>query len=272
MIPKAIMDPHQLSAAKLEFEFRRSTLVEWAKAPSTQMDPLDRHEIIKYLADGLQPDRPEDVPSLMKAFLKSCYSYSVLRKFSTAVLGEIPTPVKMDVLLERTFSEKAFLEDQTWLPPNLKKAALSIQQRRNFDLKSKKPLPRMLRVMLDGSDQMTRRLNNGLGAFYEELDRLSASTPEDMWSYVEEFAKPIYHVGPALICDFIKEIGFIRFVKVDHHFLKQFPGLFGEAQACSRLSAKKHFVLSQRIADALGYQPYYLDRILYEWGRYGRID
>ena len=162
------------------------------------------------------------------------------------------------------------MEDQTWFPQNLKKVAWSIQQREKYDLTSKQPRPRMVRVMLDGSDQMARRLDRGLNSFYESIEQVSASTPEAMWSFVEEFAKPIYNVGPALICDFVKEIGFLRFVKVDHHFLQQFPGLLGETQDCSRLSEKKHFILSQHLADALGIQPYYLDRILYEWGRYGR--
>ena len=264
------LEPRLVAAAKRELEIRRKTLVRLAQAPSTQMDPLDRHEIIKYLADGLQPERPDDVPSLMKAFLKSCYSYAVLRKFSTSILGEIPTPDRMGGLLESIFAEKSFLEDQTWFPQNLKKVAWSIQQREKYDLTSKQPRPRMVRVMLDGSDQMARRLDRGLNSFYESIEQVSASTPEAMWSFVEEFAKPIYNVGPALICDFVKEIGFLRFVKVDHHFLHQFPGLLGETQDCSRLSEKKHFVLSQQLADALGIQPYYLDRILYEWGRYGR--
>jgi hypothetical protein len=68
------LEPRQVAAAKRELEIRRKTLVLLAQSPSTQMAPLDRREIIKYLADGVQPDRPEDVPSLMKAFLKSCYS------------------------------------------------------------------------------------------------------------------------------------------------------------------------------------------------------
>ena len=264
------LNPSQVATAKRELEYRRNKLVQLAQTPSTQMDLLDRHEIIKYLADGLLPNRPEDVPSLMRAFLKSCYSYAVLRKFSTTILGEIPTPDTVGVLLERIFKEKAFLEEQTWFPNNLKKIALDIQQREKFDLTSNQPRPRMVRVMLDGADQMAKRLKKGVDPFYKSIEQVSASTPDVMWSFVEELAKPIYNVGPALICDFIKEVGFPRFVKVDHHFLQQFSGLFGKPQDDSRLSNKKHFVLSQQLADALGIQPYYLDRILYEWGRYGR--
>jgi hypothetical protein len=128
----------------------------------------------------------------------------------------------------------------------------------------------MVRVMLDGADQMAHRLQSGLRPFYESIQHVSASTPEAMWTFVEELARPIYNVGSALICDFIKEIGFLRFVKVDHHFLRQFPSLLGQSLGCSRMSNKKHFILSQELSDALGIQPFYLDRILYEWGRYGQ--
>lgn len=263
-------DPKELAAIKSKLEFRSKILVQLARDPLIQMNPLDRHEIIKYLADHRPPERPENIPTLMKAFLKSCYSYSVLRNFTASILGEIPTLDTMGILLERIFEEKAFLDDQNWLPKNLNNVAWNIQQCEKYDLNSKQFRPRMIRVMLDGSDQMNKRLSRGLKPFYESIENVSVSTPEAMWSFVEEFAEPIYHVGTALICDFAKEIGFVRFVKVDHHFLKQFHDLLGKTHNCSQLSDKKHFVLSLQIADILEIQPYCLDRILYEWGRYGK--
>lgn len=266
------IDQRQVVAVKEELARRREALIQLARSPSTPIDPLDRSEIVKYLAEGGRPERPEDVPSIMKAFLKSCYTYAVLRSFSTKILGEIPTPDTMPILLTRVFSEPAFKHDDTWLPPNLKDTALRIQEREHYDHTSREPRPRMIRVMLDGSEEMTKRLSQGLDNFFAALEQVSVSPPEEMWSFVKSFSRPIYHVGPALICDFIKEIGFLKFVKVDHHFLLQFSSLVPSLrEGCSRLSNKEHFVLSQQLADAVGMEPYYLDRILYEWGRYGNL-
>ena len=88
-----------------------------------------------------------------------------------------------------------------------------------------------------------------------------------MWALVEDFSKSIKQVGPALMCDFFKEIGFVRYVKVDHHFSKQFPKLVKQKEDCG-LSPKRSFILSQEIADAVGMTPFHLDSILYLWGRY----
>ncbi len=263
------LDSSQVAEAKRQLESRRSILVRLANDPSVEMDDLDRTEIIKYLANGLRPEQPSDIPSLMRSFIKSCYTYSVLRKYGTRVLGQIPTPGTIGLLLEMVFAESSFLDDETWYPKNLYAVAMNIQRQMQFDLTSNQPMPRMLRVMLDGSKEMAKRLASGLQPFYELIEQVSASSPEAMWKFVVNFAKPIYNVGPALICDFIKEIGFVRFVKVDHHFLGQFKGLFGGYEDCRHLSNKRHFLLSQWLADAVEIEPYYLDRILYEWGRYG---
>jgi len=126
----------------------------------------------------------------------------------------------------------------------------------------------MTRVMLDGTVEMSKRLEKGIDSFYRTVGSVSALSPEAMWKYVKDFGKPIGFVGPALLCDFLKEIGVFRFVKVDHHFLNEFPRLLG-VQDCKTMGEKQHFILSQTVADAVGIIPFYLDRILYEWGRYG---
>jgi hypothetical protein len=90
-----------------------------------------------------------------------------------------------------------------------------------------------------------------------------------MWNLVNDFSAPIDQVGPALVCDFFKEIGFTRYVKVDHHFSKQFPKLIISRESC-KLNPKRSFILSQEIADTVYLTPFHLDSILYLWGRYGK--
>jgi hypothetical protein len=71
------------------------------------------------------------------------------------------------------------------------------------------------------------------------------------------------HVGPVLFCDFLKNIGFPEFVKVDYHFQKEFPNLTDE-----KLSIKKQFIRSLELCKILGVTPFYFDHLMYQWGRY----
>ncbi len=89
-----------------------------------------------------------------------------------------------------------------------------------------------------------------------------------MWELATEISKSINNVGVALICDFLKEIGFTRYVKVDHHFKREFPELISTSKKCKQ-SPKESFILSQELADSIGITPFHLDSILYLWGRYG---
>ena len=125
----------------------------------------------------------------------------------------------------------------------------------------------MISVILDGTKEMGQRLEFGIERFYHELEEINKSTGEEMWKYVAEFARQIYNVGTALICDFLKDIGCDRFVKVDHHFKKEFRSLLG-LNDCKKLSSKEHFIWSQEISNLLEMSPFHLDHLLYQWGRY----
>lgn len=263
---------HEIIQVRKELERRRGVLVGFAKNVNAKMDEIDRCEIIQYL-DHLQlPIRPETAPELMKMFVKSCFSYSILRKFCVASLGEIPTLNTIDECLARIFNLDSFRLVDTWFPGNLKNVAEAIQKKHQFDLDSNEPRPRMVRVMIDGSTEMAKRLKTGLPAFYQPLDKVTKQDPELMWEYVLEFSKNIYNVGPALICDFLKEIGYSQFVKVDHHFKKQFPALIHNGSSCRKLSPRKQFIQSLSLAKKLEMTPFHLDKILYIWGKYGMGD
>jgi thermostable 8-oxoguanine DNA glycosylase len=116
-----------------------------------------------------------------------------------------------------------------------------------------------------------RKLKNGLASFYKELDEINNKPAQNIWDYLLEFPKNIHNVGSALICDFIKGVGYKNFVKVDHHFKKEFPQLLGFAN-CDKLTAKEHFILSREITELLNISPFHLDHLLYQWGRYKKYE
>jgi len=120
--------------------------------------------------------------------------------------------------------------------------------------------------LLTGTKVLDKELSRGLDAFYKKIS--NANTPIAMWDLATEISASINNVGVALICDFLKEIGFTRFVKVDHHFKREFPKLISSSKTCKQ-SSRESFILSQELADSIGISPFHLDSILYMWGRYG---
>lgn len=242
-------------------------LVHESAAP---MEKLDRECIIEFLDKWETPPKPKSTILLMKTFFTSCFTYAPLRKYLSSVAGHILSPDCLPNCLAKIYSEKSFLHEHNWYPQEIYKIAGRIQQKEQFDLKSKQYKPRMIRVLLDGSKEMEQRLNHGINGFLKELDKTNEQSGAEIWKYVLEFQSNIYNVGTALICDFIKNIGYDRFVKVDHHFKKEFPELMGY-QSCKTLSPKEHFILSQEIADLLNMSPFHLDHLLYQWGRYKKL-
>jgi hypothetical protein len=257
----------KLKNIKNEFQKREKILITLSYKISIAMDNVDRRSIQNFFEKGNAPSRPNSILSLMKYFFTSCFSYAPLRKYLTSINGSIPSPNSIANCLSKVYQEKNFLLDEKWYPERLDNLAQKIQRTEKYDLLSKQFKPRMIRVLLDGSKEMSFRLKGGLVNFYNELEAINKSSPEVIWEYVTDFQKNIRNVGTALICDFIKDIGFTRFVKIDHHFQKEFPELLG-LENCNNLSPKQHFILSQQIADSIGMTPFHFDHLLYQWGRY----
>lgn len=265
------INQNEIKYVHAELMRRRDKLIRLAYDQNIQMDKLDRECIISFFEHWEIPKRPKNIPDLMKTFFTCCFSYAPLRKHLSSILGSLPTSSTLPSCLSIIYSENGFLIDQNWMPNKLHDIAVKIQQKENFDLKKIKFKPRMIAVILDGSMEMEKHLESGVEKFYQELKEINRSSGHEMWKFVSEFPRKIRNVGTALICDFLKDIGYDRFVKVDHHFKKEFPNLLGLSD-CKKLSSKVHFILSQDIANKLEISPFHLDHILYQWGRYKKYD
>jgi len=53
----------------------------------------------------------------------------------------------------------------------------------------------MISVILDGSQEIEKRLEYDIVNFYQELDGINNSTGEEIWKYVLKFPKNIHNVG-----------------------------------------------------------------------------
>ncbi len=237
----------------------QAKLIDCSRDDAFHMDPIERQRIRAYLERGESPTRPEDIPTLMKQFCVSAFSYAPLRNYLKQKAEGLPTRESIADVLFRVFDEHRFRNDSCWVPKRLGDLAARIQKRHRFDLSSRRFKPRIIRVLDTGSRKLREELKDGLDAFYKKVE--CVSEPSEMWKLANRLSEHISHVGPILVCDFLKEIGFARYVKIDHHFKKQLDGLVG-----CRLGQKESFILSQEIADSIGMTPFHIDYILYLCG------
>jgi hypothetical protein len=256
-----------INAIRQELERRRELLIHFSNDQTFPMDQVERSRIQSILEHWEIPVRPNDIPSLLKQFCVSAFSYAPLRKYLKTQIGVLPMRDTVALALSKAFINDEFLIDSNWFPESLYNLALRTQNICQFDLSRRQFRPRIIAVLLSGSIKLEQELNGGLDEFYARISKVSK--PAEMWKLVNDFSSAIDLAGPALICDFFKEIGFSRYVKVDHHFRKEFPQLLNEMKFCGQ-NPKQSFILSQEIADSVGVAPFHLDAIMYLWGRYGK--
>lgn len=263
---KRMTDPNLINQIRTEIEQRRKRLIDLSYQKSNPIIPIERERIEALLEKWESPSQPADVETLMKQFCVSAFSYAPLRKYLISIIGDIPMRDTIALTLSKVFNENEFLSDSSWSPISLHRLASKIQLREKFDLSRKLFKPRIISVLLSGTKFFEGELSHGLDGFYRKIS--SAKSPIEMWNLALEISESINNVGVALVCDFFKEIGFTRYVKVDHHFKREFPELLSTSRTCKQ-SPKESFILSQELADSIGITPFHLDSILYLWGRYG---
>jgi hypothetical protein len=252
---------------QLEIERRRTILINLSYDNSFDMVQSERIRIQSILEKWESPTRPADVRILTKQFCTSAFSYAPLRKYLASFIGNFPMRDTIHIALNKAFNNDSFLIDSNWSPESLRKLSLNIQAKDRYDLSRKQFKPRMISVLITGTEQLSNELKNGIDSFYKKIS--DVTSPPEMWELAKDFSVPISNLGPALACDFFKELGFTRYVKVDHHFRREFPELITYLKTCDQ-NPKESFILSQKIADSIGITPFHLDSILYLWGRYGR--
>jgi len=261
------LNEYEILSVKSELERRQELLIALAHDPTNEIDNVDRGNIIEHFEKGNPPARPREIQYLTKIFYASAFSYAPLRRYLQSLIGIVPSYEYVAEAIAIAFEEPAFTDHSNWTPQTILRLAEAIQSSEQYDLTSRQFKPRMISVFLTGSVKLNTELNNGLDGFYGKTEAIFKNGPEAMWKFVKAFSKPISNVGAALMCDFLKNIGFTRFVKIDHHMKKEFPRLLN-IESCRKMSELESFKLSQIVADKIGLTPFHLDHLLYQWGRY----
>ncbi len=252
---------------------RKSLLVGLAKnkgGKSGYLDETDRDHIISYLERDEIPERPQSAEYLLKVYASSSLSFPIVRRQLTPLIGKIPTPETIPHCLGEVFGAEEFQNDCYWTPSKMVDLTTKIKKRECFtdtDLSSLKTNPRILAILLDGANLLNKNLKIGLGEFYREVSEAIKKGPDETWRFVKKTSGSIRHVGPALICDFLKNIGFSEFVRVGGYFQREFPVLINEKM----MSEKRQFIMSLELCNELGIKPFHFDHIMYQWGRNKRF-
>lgn len=251
---------------------RRDLLVRLAKDdilidPACPMDETDRIHIIAYLEREEIPEKPKTIEELMKVFASSCLSQAIIRRQLTRLLGRIPTPETIPECLEIMFGAPDFRKDRYWTPTALPNLLVGIQKQEDWpdrDLRSLRVKPRIIAILTDGCAFFQKKLQRGLAPFYKEISAAIENGPEATWKFANRFSASIRHVGPATVCDYLKNMGFPDFVRVEGHFRKEFPELINE----NNMSQKQQFISSLVLCGEMDMRPFFFDHIMYQWGRY----
>lgn len=263
-----LQNPDALDILRKELDRRKIILTSLAEDSSKKMDESDREHILKYLRDGYLPERPNNIPCLLKEFASSGSSYSVTRNYLKTFIGKFPGPDNIAEALSQAFREDGFLKDNNWYPASLNALVDSICRKRNWanvNIGTKVPDSRILGLLKDGAGWFEKALVDGLDVYYKRIESRMTS-PELAWDYVTEFSSPIRQFGEALASDYLKNIGFHQYVKPDFHFLREFPQLAGLPE---KMKSRDQFIVAWHLSKFLGITAFYLDHLLYEWGRYG---
>jgi hypothetical protein len=160
--------------------------------------------------------------------------------------------------LSRLFESEALLDDENWKPGALQLlvAKLKVDVRDDFRL-------HVLNTIDAIAVEMQGELVSGLRKFYSRVEDGTKNGPEQAWAFMQDFTAGISGVGPVLMSDFLKNVGYPKFVKIDFHLKREFPSLLSGVKT----EARSLFIHAWHLCDELEMTPFTFDHIMYQWGR-----
>lgn len=268
----------RLLQIKKEILEKEKELIDQAQI-GNRLDTTHTDMVLNSIRDNRIPDHPKDLNRLMLQFITSALTYTVLREELKRQFKQIfdkdGYPVLDDYrfLLSKIFHETKFINETNWHPEKLLEIAEAIQGKNAYDLKSKKPKPRIIAVLLTAPPVINAIFGNNLQKKYEEIEKIqdipdAINRAVKLWSFAENVhkyeGKKIRNVGTALVCDFLKESGFKNYAKIDFQMIKAISDLIGGG--CKKFNNFDLFVATQWIAQNIEMTPFRLDKILYVHG------
>jgi len=240
-------------------------LITCAHDPLIQMDPVERRQIIEYLEEEKLPEKPTDEVRLMKEFVSSALSINQpphrIRNRLRSILGEISRYNTIDLCLYKLFGDPDFRVENNWMPHSLAQTANRLQKQ---ILKEDSFKKNVLTTIESIALTMQRELSSGLDRFYDHMSDELSHGPEQTWTFLKHFTSNISGVGPVLMSDFLKNIGFVEFAKIDQRLKTEFPKLASGLPT----TPDKIFIYIWHLCKKMKMSPFVFDYILYQWGNH----
>jgi hypothetical protein len=247
-----------------ELERRKKLLIDYAHDQSVSIDPTERRHIIEFIEHENLPKKPTNEIQLLKEFVSSALSINQpphrIRGRLQSILGEIPLGDTIPICLNLLFDEPKFLDNRNWNPKNLEKLSNDLLDKNNDSFKN-----HILITINSISIIMQKELSYGLDNFFEKIANEIKLGPENAWKFMEKFTKEIKNVGPGLMSDFLKNVGFPEFVKIDQRLKVEFPEFINEFNL---KNAKSMFISAWKLCAKLNITPFVFDHILYQWNKF----
>lgn len=142
-----------------------------------------------------------------------------------------------------------------------------IQKMRASSVSTNQPRPRLVYSLASGLPKIKKLILPDPESYWEKYDKISRQHPGKAFNYAREFSTGIEQMGVPLVCNFLKELGLLYYVKTDVH-LSNFLGQI--TSTCKKISEKEQFVLTWLLSKEIGIEPFYIDKILYVGGVYSK--
>lgn len=259
------IDPATIRA---ELDRRKYLLIELAEDEKSGVDSVSRSTILQFLKDQKLPEPPQCVSLVLRQFVSSAMSYWAIKK----AVGGTPMPDTVSGYVAVLMNTPLFNDADTWKSPErLEEVARLCQEGMGLSdeelRRNRQIVPRVLCTIRFGAAFWIREFTNGLDSWYKQMAAKLNQPPQDVWNFLGQYSKPIPYVAEPLLADFLKNIGFQRMVKVDHHLLRELPGLVSEEFKNEKVSDNRVFILAINTSDKIGMVPFLFDHILYHWGK-----
>jgi hypothetical protein len=130
---------------------------------------------------------------------------------------------------------------------------------------TKQPESRIVLSLATALPKVKKEILSDPVAFLSRYDEISMRHPGKAFDLATRFSEGIIEMGNSLVCNFLKELGLLYYVKIDVHV-----GDFVNIVFCKQFNKKEQFILSWLLAKEAGIEPFFLDKILYVGGKYAK--
>lgn len=230
-------------------------------------------------------DRVTSEPDIINSLFVQAASYSVVRKyfkilypediwlldkhygtrfFKPKLVPKLNYDEWVDAVL--TWGNVLLKEEHVPQAKTLESLVSQLKKARGDDWNSysKKPRSRIILSLATALPIIKKEVLNNPSAFLDKLDALSTNNPGKAFNYAATCSKGVIGMGDALVCNFLKELGLLYYVKVDVHV----SDFMDTIALCNKLNNKDAFIMSWLLAREAGIKPFFLDKILYVGGKY----